>query len=55
MKDGPAPLEIKYAVIEERCYVICPDRQRTKAKKDAADREMAVSFLRNQVKQGDKS
>jgi hypothetical protein len=51
--DDPSPLKVKEVWVEERRSIICLNED--EARKDAADREVIVAALREQLRNGDKS
>ena len=50
---APSPLKVKEIMIDEVRYIICLNEDQ--AKKDAADRELIISSLREKLKSGEKS
>lgn len=50
---APSPLKVKEVRIEDRRYIVCLNEDQ--ARKDAADREVILAHLAEQLKQGDKS
>jgi transposase len=48
----PSPLKVKEVLIEDRRYIVCLNEEQRR--KDAADRQVIVEHLREQLKRGDK-
>lgn len=48
----PSPLKVKEVLIEDRRYIVCLNEEQRR--KDAADRQLIVEHLREQLKRGDK-
>jgi len=51
--DDPSPLQVKEGWVDDRRYIVCLNDD--EARKDAADREVIVAALREQLRNGDKS
>ena len=51
--DDPSPLQVKEVWVDDRRYVVCLNED--EARKDAADREVIVAALREQLRRGDTS